>query len=471
LSYIHEQGILHLDLKPENVLCTKNGTVKITDFGLAAPDVDARTLSDLGLACGTIDYCSPEQRHGLPLDQRSDVFALAALAYELLTGRLPTRVYLPAGKCNRSLPRAVDEILRRALARNPEERPGTVQELRQRLLRALGWRKSSSGRRLAPLAGGSLVLAASLGIVAWTGLSRQHRDESPSAPVVVEQTGPVLRPAAFGGEDAILFPVNWMGISSIFLLRPDGGKPVNLSNDEAVDIFPACSPDGRRIAFTSDRNDSLDVFVMDADGGNVKQLTRDKGVNRAPAWSPDGQRIAFISDRDGNNEIYVMNANGSNQVNLTKDPGVDADPSWSPDGTKIAYVSLREGIRGFRLFVMDADGGNAHAISTTDNSYGYVYPAWSPDGKKIAYGGPFGDGIEVFVCDADGSRNKQLTKLGGTNSLTAWSPDGKRIVFQNTMPGEKRGSLYVMDAGGGNQQVILKSVGVREGGRPAWRRK
>jgi serine/threonine-protein kinase len=93
LAYIHAQGILHLDLKPENVLCSKAGAIKVTDFGLALEQVDARTLSVLGLEQGTLDYCSPEQRHGLPFDQRSDVFSLATLAYELLTGRLPGRMY------------------------------------------------------------------------------------------------------------------------------------------------------------------------------------------------------------------------------------------------------------------------------------------------------------------------------------------------------------------------------------------
>lgn len=87
LSYIHGEGILQLDLKPENVLCTKNGSIKITDFGLDSSHVAARTLSEMGFSYGSHDYCSPEQRHGLPLDQRSDVFSLAVVAYELLTGQ------------------------------------------------------------------------------------------------------------------------------------------------------------------------------------------------------------------------------------------------------------------------------------------------------------------------------------------------------------------------------------------------
>lgn len=144
LEYIHQQGILHLDLKPENVLLAgvrrqaSDGSLltpvpKITDFGVALRRVDARTLSELGLAQGTIDYCSPEQRYGLPIDPRSDLFSLAILAYELLTGRLPGRVFASACARNPELPAAVDDVLRRGLARDPDERFATVAEFHREL--------------------------------------------------------------------------------------------------------------------------------------------------------------------------------------------------------------------------------------------------------------------------------------------------------------------------------------------------
>jgi len=128
LTCIHSRGILHLDLKPENVLYTSEGTVKVTDFGLAIPQVDAQNISNLTWVQGSVDYCSPEQRHGLPQDQRSDVFSLAVLAYEMLTGRVPGRFYVPATQRNPRLPVGVDEVLRRGLARDANERYATVAE-------------------------------------------------------------------------------------------------------------------------------------------------------------------------------------------------------------------------------------------------------------------------------------------------------------------------------------------------------
>ena len=126
------------NLKPENVLCPMNGPVKLTDFGLALRWVDARTLSDLGLAQGTIDYSAPEQRYGLPIDARSDVFSLATMAYELLTGFLPGRVFVPASTRNPRLPAAVDEVLRQGLARDPDDRSATVESFRLQMITALG---------------------------------------------------------------------------------------------------------------------------------------------------------------------------------------------------------------------------------------------------------------------------------------------------------------------------------------------
>ncbi len=465
LSYIHEQGILHLDLKPENVLCTKNGGIKITDFGLAASQVDVRTLLEMGLIGGSLDYCAPEQRHGLPLDQRSDVFSLAVLAYELLTGQLPSRVYTPASKINRSLPGAVDNVLRRALMRQVEERPASVEDFRRDLLRALGWRKPSLGQpRLAMVA----VMGIMLGGLSLTLLRPSRIQTVETPPVVVDHSGPHSAP--FGGEASLIYPANLNGNSNLCLLRPEGGKLLTLKDEDGEDVFPACSPDGRYIAFSSERNGTSDIYLLDLEAGTVKQLTHDKGYHRAPAWSPDGKRIAYASDREGNYnyEIYVMDADGSNPVNLTCNPGYDADPAWSPDGTKIAFASRRDGYSGFRVFVMDTDGRNAHAISPEDLP-GLVYPAWSPDGKRLAYGGWSGNSIEIFICNADGSAHRQLTHLGGDNSLAVWSHDGKRIAFQHTKQGAQVGTLYLMNEDGSDLKPILKALGPREGGRPVWK--
>jgi Tol biopolymer transport system component len=467
LCYIHEKGILHLDLKPENVLFTTGSAIKITDFGLAS-HLNAPARTETSPCQGTLDYCSPEQSHGLPVDKRSDVFSLATMAYELLTGHLPSRVNVPATERNPRLPRAVDEVLRRGLARDPDERTTTVEEFRQGLLRALGVSAHRSGRRPLLMVAAWCLVALSLAIFFRSRATNQGGDavDDPRQ----ANLDSFLRPAVFPGKDEMIFPCLLVGQSNFYLLWPDGRQPVRLTEGDDRNLLPAYSPDGRTIAFTSDRDGNYEIYRMNADGSQVRRLTRNGGGNRAPTWSPDGLHIAFDSDRDGNHEIYVMDADGSNPINLTKHPGYDADPAWSPDGRRIAFASERAR-NGFRVFVMDADGKNVRDLSQKDNPMGYVYPAWSPDGKQIVYAEAVKSALEIFVSDVDGTSKKQLTRLGGANSLAAWSPDGQQIFFVHSRNDDDIGSLYVMDADGSNPTLILKNGGSRDGARPTWRKK
>ena len=217
---------------------------------------------------------------------------------------------------------------------------------------------------------------------------------------------------------------------------------------------------------------------MNADGGNPQNLTNNLSYDSSPSWSPDGKRIAFDSDREGrfNWEIYVMDADGRNLQRLTNNPDDDGHPddrypSWSPDGAHIVFTARREEhvenkfAVTYEIYVMDADGGNQQRL--TDNRNNEWAPVWSPDGKRIAFysdrKGTF-DNFDIYVMDADGGNQQNLTNNRAWNRHPSWSPNGERIAFSSNRDGNWE--IYVMDTDGGNQQNLTNNR--HSDANPAW---
>jgi len=196
-----------------------------------------------------------------------------------------------------------------------------------------------------------------------------------------------------------------------------------------------------KIVFVSDRDDNgnSDIYSCNADGSNVIRLTNDPGDDGQPAWSPDGTRIAFTSNRDGYAGVYIMNADGSNveQRTFSVDPNVwIMGLTWSPDGMKIAYSENAYvsddsyEVRG--IYVVGATSGSPLPLFGDGEN-----PAWSPDGTKIALGA-FVNNQDIYTINADGTGFTPLTT--GINSgydafnYPSWSPNGAKLamVFAQT---------------------------------------
>ena len=201
------------------------------------------------------------------------------------------------------------------------------------------------------------------------------------------------------------------------------GDILKLTDNEFDDLQPTWSPDGRQIAFYSQRGIYSDIYVINADGTDENQLTENLSNDKDPAWSPDGSLIAFVSNRDNDNEIYVMKPDGSDQRALTDNDSNEWSPAWSPDGNQIAFITDRNGQQD--LYLMDSEGGNARRL--TDDSYPWNDdPAWSTDGKLIAFRSNRNDQVDIYIINVDESSIPQQLTLNSEidqDRAPAWRPD------------------------------------------------
>ncbi len=259
---------------------------------------------------------------------------------------------------------------------------------------------------------------------------------------------------------AIGQPIVFSENGAIVLVVP-GAESASRIGPKGFD--PALSPDGQRVAFTSEG----DIWVVNVDGSNAVNLTKNAVAENAfPAWSPDGTRIAFSTGGD----IWVMGADGSNPVNITGDPdGFNVEPAWAPDATRIVYSRLLpDDFFGFvngTIRVVNADGTSPTDLTEVGP---YLSPAWSPDGQRIA----FSDGSVVMLIDADAPSGTSPLPIG-EGADPAWSRDGTALAFvrnvRGAIPlvGSEFTNIWVMGADGSNPVPLTNDNQMRSR-HPTW---
>ena len=264
------------------------------------------------------------------------------------------------------------------------------------------------------------------------------------------------------------------GNSEIYTMNADGSNQTNLTSHEDSDYFPVWSPTGDKIAFMTDREMTgpvvmdatpkitllfdVEIFVMNADGSGQTNLTDDPARDGYPSWSPDGSKIVFQTDRDDSGliilgvlpedlgtEIYSMDADGSDPTRLSWSPEDDVNPSWSPDGSKIVFQSYRDG--DAEIYTMNPDGTGQTRL--TNHPDADTFPTWSPDGDWISFHSYRDGNPEIYKMTAAGTFTTRLTTSTEWDWGPSWSPDGSQIVFQSFRDGDSE--IYRMNADGSFQ--------------------
>lgn len=261
-----------------------------------------------------------------------------------------------------------------------------------------------------------------------------------------------LRQLTNGGENAEAYfsrDGRWITFQSTrdgrtcdqqYVMRADGSGLVRVSNGLGKTTCGWFFPGGDRLFFASSHAhdstcpprpdpsagyvwplDRFDIYTVNRDGSDLRRLTHNDVYTAEGVLSPDGRKIAFTSLKDGDLEIYTMNADGSDVKRLTFTPGYDGGPWWSPDGTKIVYRAHHP-----------ADSTQLAAYRSL-LSRRMIRPSQ----------------VELFVMNADGSDQRQVTALGGANFGPSWTPDGRRIIFSSNHQAPRSGNfdLFLVDAG------------------------
>jgi TolB protein len=497
LDHAHERGVVHRDLHPGGIVLDRRGHVTVIDFGIAGAiedlipvSGDAETMSSWFEAPA---YVAPEQATGQPAVPASDIYALGAIVYEMLTGEPPisgtdgrellasvlSETPPPPTERNPALPDGINDVVMQALAKTPTDRYPTAAEFVADLTRVLGTGELRRPRMgippiiLAPAtAEAADQIPASIAPVAAAGAVPE--------PIVIERV--VYRSRRY--EPAVWYGVGTTLLAAALLLNlfwnDDNGvradvdvpPPVTITSQTGVVPTATTMPVPATPTFVATEpavpaaTATIPAPTPTVPPTATPSLTATPTPPPLPSLATGGELLLFSTERDNvPGGLIVTYPDGEDQMPVfSDDAGFSqaAEFAVAPDGSSIAFSAIPDGGDSREIFVYSVASDEVSQL--TDTTGDDLQPRWSPDGGRIAFISNRDVNAEIYVMGADGSDQTNLSNDAGGAFGHAWSPDGDQIAFGTNRTGNNE--VFVVNADGSNPRNLSNNPDADWG--PAW---